>query len=154
MFVILPIALAGGWAMPRLTLVMTPSIEAWALREAPGPIARGDYVLFMLRHRVIGDKPARITKHALCLPGDHLTMTEAPSPDRAEALEARYFCNGRFLGRTLPVAYNGMRLEHMRWNGVIPAGLVYVGSAHPRGFDSRYFGLLRLHRLTRMERIL
>ncbi|MFD2138259.1 hypothetical protein ACFSLT_28915 [Novosphingobium resinovorum] len=76
--VVLPIALVVGWTMPQITLVMTPSIEAWALREKPGPIARGDYVLFVFQHPVIGDKPARITKHALCLPGDRLTTIELP----------------------------------------------------------------------------
>jgi type IV secretory pathway protease TraF len=32
--------------------------------------------------------------------------------------------------------------------------MVYVGSTHPRGFDSRYFGLLPISSLTRMERLL
>lgn len=152
--VILPIALAVGWAMPRLTLVMSPSIEAWVLREEPGQIARGDYVLFILRHRVLGARPVRITKHALCLPGDRLTMTEVPSPHLSGARDARYFCNGRFLALTVPIAHNGTKLEHLQWSGVIPAGMAYVGSPHPRGFDSRYFGLVPLKRLTRMERVL
>lgn len=154
MLVVLPIALVVGWTMPQITLVMTPSIEAWALREKPGPIARGDYVLFVFQHPVIGDKPARITKHALCLPGDRLTTIEVPSRHRSGTSDAWYFCNDRFLALSLPAARSGMRLEHMRWSGVIPAGMVYVGSSHPRGFDSRYFGLLPLDRLTRMERIL
>jgi type IV secretory pathway protease TraF len=29
-----------------------------------------------------------------------------------------------------------------------------VGSDHPEGFDSRYFGPVRIERLTRMERVL
>lgn len=42
----------------------------------------------------------------------------------------------------------------MKWSGIVPAGMIYVGSHHERGFDSRYIGLLPISRLTRMERIL
>jgi type IV secretory pathway protease TraF len=154
MLLILPLALVVAWAVPQINLVMSPSIEAWALRKSPGEIMRGDYVLFVLQHPVTGPKPVRITKHALCLPGDRLTMHEAPSMHASGSRDARYFCNGRFLARTLPVAHNGKKLDHLQWSGTIPAGMVYVGSPHPRGFDSRYFGLLPVASLTRMERIL
>ena len=48
MLVVLPIALFAALLVPQVTLVMTPSIEAWAVRKAPGPIRRGDYVMFTL----------------------------------------------------------------------------------------------------------
>ena len=71
--VALPIALAAAIVLPRITLVMSPSIDAWAVREAPGPIARGDYVRFTLQHPIAGPEPVSVTKQALCLPGDRLT---------------------------------------------------------------------------------
>lgn len=149
----LPIALLAAIFVPQIILVMSPSIEAWAVRKAPGPIKRGDYVMFMLHHPVAGPKPVSVTKHALCLPGDRLTMTETPSKSPQGGSDARYFCNGELLGVTLPRAHNGMKLEHMKWNGVVPPGMAYVGSSSPRGFDSRYYGLVALSRLTRMKRI-
>lgn len=154
MLVVLPIALFAALLVPQVTLVMTPSIEAWAVRKAPGPIRRGDYVMFTLRHPIAGPKPILVTKHALCLPGDRLTMIETPSSQAIRPLDGRYYCNGVLLGQSLPFAHNGLKLEHMRWSGVIPSGMAYVGSSHPRGFDSRYLGLLPIARLTRMERIL
>lgn len=165
MLVILPLAFAAAWLMPQITLVMSPSIDARVLRKAPGPIARGDYVMFEITHPIIGPAPVSVTKHASCLPGDTLTMIEVPSLDAqgprtaglgtaVEATDAGYFCNGRFLGKSLRLSASGRPLDHWRWSGVIPEGMVYVGSPHARGFDSRYFGLLPLDRLTRMSRIL
>lgn len=150
---ILPVAFVAAMVMPKISIVMSPSIEAWAVREAPGPIRRGDYVKFMLNHPVAGPRPISVTKHALCVPGDLLTTIEKPSATLRDATDALYFCNGRLLGRTLPYAHNGMRLEHLRWNGIIPADLMYVGSSHPQGFDSRYFGLVSIAKLTRMMRL-
>lgn len=154
LLLILPIALFAALLVPQVTLVMSSSIEAWAVRKAPGPVARGDYVMFMLHHPIAGPRPVMVTKHALCMPGDRLTMIETPSISAPHAWDGRYFCNGELLGVSLPFAHNGMKLEHMQWSGIMPAGMVYVGSHHPRGFDSRYFGLLPISRLTRMERLL
>lgn len=154
MLVVLPLALFAALLMPQIVLVMTPSIEAFAVRKSPGPIRRGDYVMFTLRHPIAGPKPVSVTKHALCLPGDRLAMFETPSPLVPDGRDGHYYCNNVLLGVSLPRAHNGMKLDHMRWNGIIPAGMAYVGSTHAHGFDSRYFGLLPMTRLTRMERIL
>jgi conjugal transfer pilin signal peptidase TrbI len=151
--VILPIALAAALVLPRINLVMSPSIDAWAVREAPGPIARGDYVRFTLRHPIAGPEPVSVTKLALCLPGDRLTKIEIPSRLDPSAFDGRYFCNGNLLGTSMPRDHEGNRLAHMMWSGVVPPGMIYVGSHHPHGFDSRYFGLVPVAELTRMTRI-
>ncbi|WP_186402153.1 S26 family signal peptidase [Sphingopyxis sp. P1IMeth2] len=151
---ILPIALIAALVLPRIALVMSPSIDAWAVRKAPGPIHRGDYVMFELRHPIAGPEPVSVTKLALCMPGDRLTRIEMPSRMSRTAMDARYFCNGHRLGTTLPFASNGMKLDHMQWSGIVPPGMVYVGSHHPQGFDSRYFGLLPITKLTRMARLI
>lgn len=154
MAIILPLSLCAAWFLPQITLVMSPSIEAYAVRNSPGPISRGDYVMYMLQHPIAGPSPVSVTKHALCMPGDHLTMYETPSRQAPGRRDGHYFCNGKLLGVTLPFAHNGLKLEHMKWSGIIPSGMIYVGSRHPRGFDSRYIGLIPISRLTRMERIL
>jgi len=150
----MPTALLAACIMPQVTLVMTPSIEAWAVRKAPGPIERGDYVMYMLFHPIAGPKPVSITKHALCMPGDRLTMVETRSLSGLKLVDARFYCNGQLLGTALPVTRDGRRLSHARWTGVIPTGFLYIGSHHSQGFDSRYFGLVPLNKLTRMERLL
>jgi len=149
-----PAALAAGIVMPRLAIVMSPSIEAWVVTERPGKIGRGDYVRFTLRHSIAGPAAVQVTKHALCLPGDRLETRERPSLVLRTEVDGWYFCNGEFLGASMSRAHNGMRLDHLRWSGVIPPGMAYVGSRHPRGFDSRYFGLVPIGRLMRMERVL
>lgn len=150
----LPIALAAALILPRIALVMSSSIDAWAVRKAPGPIRRGDYVMFELQHPIAGPEPVSVTKLALCVPGDRLTKIEMPSRLSSTAMDARYFCNGDRLGTTLPFAGNGMKLDHMQWSGIVPPGMVYVGSHHPQGFDSRYLGLLPITKLTRMARLI
>lgn len=154
MAITLPIAYGVAMVLPSLTLVTTPSVDAWLLVNAPGPIRQHDYVRFILRHPVAGPCPVLITKHALCLPGDRLDLVEKPSPIVPGAWEGHYFCNDHPLGMSLPRSADGRPLDHMRWSGRIPPGMVYIGSHHPRGFDSRYFGLVPMRDLIRLRRVL
>jgi len=151
---ILPIAALVATLMPRIVLVMSPSIDAWAVRAAPGAIGKGDLVMFSLRHPIAGPRAVKVTKYVLCVAGERLTILETPSGKAPHESDARYFCNGALLGTTLPYSARGVRLTRLRWSGIIPVGRAYVGSHHPRGFDSRYFGLVRIDRLVRMERLL
>jgi type IV secretory pathway protease TraF len=51
--------------------------------------------------------------------------------------------------------HGGQLLQHWKPDvAIIPPGFVYVGSSHPSGFDSRYFGLVSMDRLHRMEKVL
>lgn len=154
MAIILPIALVAWWAIPQVTWVMSPSIDAWAVRAAPGPIRRGDLVSFRLSHPLAGPKPVGVTKYVLCLPGDRIAMVEKPSMTPS-ARDGWYYCNGRLLGVSKGLSLKGVRLDHWKPSQpTIPAGYIYVGSRHPSGFDSRYYGLVAIARVTRMERVL
>jgi type IV secretory pathway protease TraF len=150
----IPASALAAVVMPRITLVMTPSIDAWVVCKDPGPIARGDYVMFELNYPVAGPRAVSITKHALCMPGDRLSWRESPSGAAAAAHLTRFFCNGALLATALPFARDGRPLSHARWRGIIPSGFAYIGSHHPYGFDSRYFGPVPINRLMRMKRIL
>jgi conjugal transfer pilin signal peptidase TrbI len=152
--IILPIGLLTWWLLSQLVLVMSPSIDAWAVRAAPGEIRRGDLVSFLLIHPLAGPKPVSVTKYALCLPGDRISMVERPSTISA-ARDGWYYCNDHLLGVSKPSGREGQRLNH--WSppyAVIPGGLFYVGSRDPNGFDSRYYGPVSIERLTRMEKLL
>jgi conjugal transfer pilin signal peptidase TrbI len=137
--------------LARVTLVMSPSIDAWAVTPAPGPIRKGDLVQFTLSHPIAGPTSVSVTKYALCMPGDRLRIEPRPATDIHAT--ASFFCNGAPLGVSLRHGRGGVRLSPARIAGIIPDGLVYVGSPHPHGFDSRYFGLVRIERLNRMERL-
>ena len=153
--IVVPLALLPWWAIPQATLVMSPSIDAWAVHEAPGPIAKGDLIMFMLSHPFAGPEPVKVTKRALCMPGERISLIEKPSTMEPHAMDGWYYCDGVLLGVTKPYGRNGQRLDYWRPDhGLIPPGLIYVGSLHPSGFDSRYYGPVPIARLTRMEKLL
>lgn len=152
--IVLPVGLLTMLAIPQFTLVMSPSIDAWIIRDAPGQIRRGDFVSFTLSHPLAGPEPVKVTKEALCLPGDRIDWIEKPSMTPRE-WDAWYYCNGKLLGISKPYGHNGQKLEHWRpFYPTIPAGMIYVGSSHASGFDSRYYGPIAIERLKRMEKLL
>jgi type IV secretory pathway protease TraF len=156
--IVLPIGFAAAWAIPQLTWVMSPSIDAIAVRADPGPIHKGDFVMLLLSHPLAGPKPVNITKRALCMPGERIFMIEKPSmmPGSPKGqVDGYYYCNGHLLNVSKPIGHNGQKLEH--WHpaqGMIPQDFVFIGSRHPDGFDSRYYGPVAIGRLTRMEKVL
>ncbi|WP_408591263.1 S26 family signal peptidase [Novosphingobium sp.] len=152
--IVLPIGLVAAWALPQVTWVMSPSIDAVAVRSSPGPIHRGDYVMFLLSNPLAGPTPVNVTKQALCLPGEHIAMVERFA-FASGIKNAWYYCDGRLLNVSKPLGRHGQQLDH--WHpaqATIPAGFVFVGSHHPGGFDSRYYGPVAIERLTRMAKIL
>ncbi len=152
--IVLPIGLFAWWAVPQVNLVMTPSIDAWAVRRAPGPIHRGDLVSFTLINPLAGPKPVNVTKYALCLPGDRIDVLEGPSKTKG-FFDASYFCNGKLLGVSKPRSRSGKLLTHWQPQTVImPGDAIFVGSSYKDGFDSRYYGPVEIDRLTRMEKLL
>ncbi|GGN57422.1 MULTISPECIES: S26 family signal peptidase [Novosphingobium] len=156
--IVLPIGLLACWAIPQVTWVMSPSIPAIAVRADPGHIRKGDFVMFTLSHPLAGPEPVSVTKEALCLPGERITMVERPSMQpslQAGTRDGWYYCNGELLGISKPAGRNGQTLKH--WIPAephIPEGMIYVGSPHPDGFDSRYYGPVAISRLTRMRKVL
>lgn len=149
------IALFVWWALPQFIWVRSPSIDAWAVRKTGGEVERHDLVMFELRHPLAGPLPVNVTKYALCLPGDTLASYTMHSDRYPKRLEAAFFCNGSLIGVSKPYGHAGQRLDYFRWkNGPVPKGQAYIGSSYKDGFDSRYFGLVPISALTRMERVL
>src|SRR3546814_15031167 len=111
---------------------MSPSIDAWAGRAAPGPIAKGDLVLFMLSHPLAGSEPVKVTKRALCMPGERISLIEKPSSMAPAAMDVWYSCDGVLLAVTTPSGRGGQRLDYCRPEpGPIPPGLISVCSLPP-----------------------
>src|SRR3546814_18179291 len=75
------------------------------------------------------------------MPGERISLIEKPSSMEPDAMDGWYYCDGVLLGVTKPYGRGGQRLDYWRPDhGLIPPGLLYVGSLHPSGFDSRYYG--------------
>jgi type IV secretory pathway protease TraF len=155
MAIILPIALLVWIALHSVTLVMSPSIDALMVREAPGPIKKGDLVSFKLVHPLAGPDPVDVTKRVMCMPGEPLRQIDLLTDTAGRYGRSAYLCAGRLVGITRPFGRKGQRLTPFPWGvRLIPDDFVYVGSDHPDGFDSRYYGPVRIERLRRMERVL
>lgn len=152
--IILPISALVWVVLHSFTLVMSPSIDAWVIRSAPGPIHKGDLVSFDLVHPLAGPEPVSVTKRILCMPGEMLRQIDL-TPGQTRVKRSAFLCQGRIVGVTRPFGRHGQRLPVYPWGDrPIEPGTVYLGSDHPDGFDSRYYGPVRIERLTRMARVL
>ena len=129
-------------AMDRVVIAHGDSVPANVLVTAPGPIARGDYVSLWIQHPILGPRPVHLTKQVVCLANDQLHFK-----DNA------YRCNERLLGSPLAQTWDHRPLNRMKFEGRIPAGYAFVMGTHPRSFDSRYFGLVRIARLQRLQAV-
>lgn len=100
-------------------------------------LRRGDYIRF--RRTYPWPAPTHmLLKEVGCGPGDHLTATH----------EREYFCNGRYLGRALAADSQGRALPRFRYHGVVPEGALFAVGHHPRTWDSRYFGFVRIEEVS------
>lgn len=153
--VILPLAWMVWFALHHYVLVMSASVNAWVVQPAPGLIAKGDLVSFDLVHPLAGPVPVRVTKRVMCVGGEKLRQIALPMDARHRNARSAYLCDGRLVGVSRAFGRNGQALAPYPWGDhPIPPGQAYLGSDHDDGFDSRYYGLIAIERLTRMERVL
>jgi type IV secretory pathway protease TraF len=137
------LVLGSNLAVRRLSVTITPSIDATLLVRNNAPLKRGDYVSFILYDKRAPNGQARVMKKYLCVPGDLL-----------ERQGAAFYCNGTLLGMVHKTGSDGKPLTAMTWTrGRIPDRFAYVGSGVGDGYDSRYFGLVSLDRLQRYDKL-
>lgn len=135
----------GNLAFSRLSISLTDSVDAKLLVRNDAPLMRDDFVSFILFDERAPNGQARVMKRMICLEGDEL---------RYDAGERYFYCNDVAVGYVKPNALDGTSLEPFNWTGtVIPEGFAYVGGGHKDSYDSRYFGLVSLDRLTRYEKL-
>lgn len=145
LFVIGALVFGGHLAAHRLSISLTDSVDATLLVRNEAPLVKDDFVSFILFDERAPNGQARVMKRMICLPGDEL---------RYDAKERVFFCNDVAVGYVKPKALDGTALEPFSWAGnTIPPGYAYVGGGHKDSYDSRYFGLVSLDRLTRYEKL-
>lgn len=121
-------------SVPATVLLKTPTVE----------VGKRDYLLVEVSHAYMPETIPRLTKTALCLPGEELTFDGL-----------NFHCDGVWLHRVKPETSGGHPLDAFAWEGgVVPEGQVYFGSDHPDGFDSRYLGFAQLDEVIRLKVLL
>ena len=139
-------AIAGvmAWVVPHFRTVLTPSVRYSLLWEVGGTGAKGDYVNvpLPLQFRKEG-RPPRMTKRIGCVGGELLSYERG-----------QHYCNGEWLGSVLKYGSDGRPLTPFVWNGLIPAGKVYLVGDDPRSYDSRYLGFFDQSQTIRLKGLL
>lgn len=124
----------------------TPSLPKGVYRIAPGEPTKGDFVTFCLRGEF-----AELARERGYLQAGSCESGLRPLLKRLAGTPGNYIDTGSLavrsvdsLGRPMPSALR---------SGVIPSGMALVLADHEGSFDSRYFGLVPLESLQRVEPI-
>ena len=132
--------LLGLWLPQRLSLSVSPSLDhrLFFLLRLPGKdkIRTGDHIVFSHPdtehiHQGLSDGKDLLIKKIGCSPGEILT-----------AGGNGIYCQGTFLGKSLPNDGLGRQLPQFAYIGLIPANKYFMIGRHERSFDSRYFGFI------------
>jgi conjugative transfer signal peptidase TraF len=137
----------------------TPSVPRGLYKIAAGPVQRGDLASYCLDPLVAVVKERQYLASGSCqsglrplvkevagLPGDEISVgPDGISVNGHEQLNSAAKAFDK-QGRPTPESH----LE----SGIIPAGLALLLAHHPGSFDGRYFGLVRLSDLRRVEAVL
>ncbi|MFO1259273.1 MAG: S26 family signal peptidase [Gammaproteobacteria bacterium] len=123
------LSLMVWFVFEHLVIVTSNSIDHRAFWKTDQTPKKGDYVLFDLRHELVGLDAVRLTKRIACGPGELL-----------EKKDHQFLCDGTLLGH----AKLANKLPAFKFEGVIPENEGFVMGTHEDSFDSRYFGLVDL----------
>ena len=138
LFTALTIALATSLAFRSSVIVLTPSIDKTLLIKTGGDhFSTGDYVMTSINDEIVGNQ--KITKQVGCVPGQILSRKDR-----------ELFCDGVSLGTAKTHSKTGVPLTATNNLGVIIDGYVYLQGTHIDSYDSRYFGLVKTEKLTKL----
>ena len=146
LFAVLWLLMAGLLAHASgLRVNPTPSLPKGVYRIVPGQdLAKGDLVSFCLQ----GDF-AELAKERGYLQAGSCENGLRPLLKRLTGLPGDYIQAGSLIDRA--VDSQGRAMPSVPLSGVIPSGMVLVLADHEGSFDSRYFGLVPLESLQRVE---
>jgi len=124
---------------------MTESVDGKIFRIRNDlPVKRGSVVIFEWHDPTLPEGVEHMTKRVMCLPGDTL---------KRDGLI--FYCNGRRITVAKTETFAGTPLIAFDWqSGVVPDGSFFAATAHPDGYDSRYYGFVPLASATVLERML
>lgn len=145
LFAVLWLAMIGILAHASgLRINPTPSLPKGVYRIVPGAPAKGDLVSFCLRGEF-----AELARERGYLQAGSCESGLRPLLKRLAGTPGDYIDAGSLVIRT--VDSHGRPMPSALRSGVIPSGMALVLADHEGSFDSRYFGLVQLESLQRVE---
>ncbi|CDT76347.1 S26 family signal peptidase [Vibrio crassostreae] len=136
------------YQMEGLIIQPTPSMTGtFYIKSEEVVLKKNDTVRFVISNPYIFDgKPTSLIKKIKCMPSDVLKIDN----------EGWVTCNDYFLGMAGDRVNEGTGevIKMFQYNGVIPEDKAFVMGEHPTSFDSRYYGLVVLSELTKVEKLI
>lgn len=136
------------YQMEGLIIQPTPSMTGtFYIKSEEVVLKKNDTVRFVISNPYIFDgKPTSLIKKIKCMPSDVLKIDS----------EGWVTCNDYFLGMAGDRVNEGTGevIKMFQYNGVIPEDKAFVMGEHPTSFDSRYYGLVVLSELTKVEKLI
>ena len=132
--------LLGLWLPQRIAIATSPSLDRrvfFLVHPETGSIETGDY-LVVKQHDTsfikqgLNKETDILMKQVGCSPGQSLTRDT----------EGQFFCDNKFLGKTLVIDSHGNSLPQFNYSGTVPDDSYFLIGSHPRSFDSKYFGFI------------
>ncbi len=130
----------GLWLPQRISLSTSPSLghRVFFLLRLSGrdKIRTEDHIVFSHPdtghvHRGLNKDNELLIKKVGCASGERLSTQDGT-----------IFCEGSFLGNSLPYDGEGRPLPQFSYNGRVPPNKYFMIGGHERSFDSRYFGFI------------
>ncbi|MFA6396545.1 MAG: S26 family signal peptidase [Sulfurimonas sp.] len=125
----------------RIDMTMDKSLPftVWITEKQFNPTVH-HYVMF--KPTVQNEYTAKVGyffKEISCQGGQELIITE----------NKEYFCDGRFIGMARSTDQYGKPVENFVFNGVVPKDSLFMTGTHPRSYDSKYYGFVKINQIER-----
>jgi len=102
------------------------------LGKATDNLEKGDYVLFPLYTKIRPNCwPCTVVKKIGCVGGDLLAVNQR-----------NFFCNGEYIGTAKAYSKKGSPVMAFNYNGIVPAGKLFMMGTCKDSYDSRYIGFI------------
>ena len=136
------VCVAIGMTIPRyLTISTSTSLKQrvfWLVKTPDlARITVGDYVRVPHTDAITGWKSIMLLKRVTCIENDNLRVDT----------DKNYFCNEAYLGRAKDRSKAGVPVANFKFNGPIPAEMLFVMGDHIDSYDSRYIGFIEKTRV-------
>jgi signal peptidase I len=110
------------------------------ITQKPFDATKHKYTMFKPTvHNTYTAKVEYFVKEISCKSGQELIVTE----DRG------YFCDGNYIGQARSTDQYGKPVDNFNFKGMIPKDSLFMTGTHPRSYDSKYYGFVKINQIER-----